>query len=90
METAKNLRLRLEEVRTLLVAQPNRLPLDDVRPLLQEVASGLEQMRQNVEARKASLTPEEREDMLKVLGLATRIGALYTQALHLYTPAGER
>lgn len=90
METAEHLRLRLEEVRTLLVAQPNRLPLNDVRPLLQEVASGLEQMRLDVEARKASLTPEERQDMLKVLGLATRIGALYTQALHLYTPAGER
>jgi hypothetical protein len=86
MQEIQQLRGQLEEVRALLVSRPGELALAGVQPRLQEIADGLTKMNERVGSSKESLTDENRREIAELLNMATRIGALYSQALHLYSP----
>lgn len=82
---ARRLRERLEEVRTVLVERPGSLSVESVGPALEEVAQGLLALQSALERSGGRISPEDQLEVGQLLTLSGRVGALYHQALALYT-----
>lgn len=82
---ARRLRERLEEVRTVLVESPGSLSVETVGPALEEVSLGLIALQAALERSGGRIPPEDQMEIGQLLTLSGRVGALYHQALALYS-----
>ncbi len=82
---ARQLRERLEEVRTVLVERPGSFSLETVGPALEEVSQGLIALQAALERSGGHISPEDQVEVGQLLTLSGRVGALYHQALSLYS-----
>jgi hypothetical protein len=82
---ARQLRERLEEVRTVLVERPGSFSLETVAPALEEVSQGLMALQAALERSEGRISPEDQLEVGQLLTLSGRVGALYHQALSLYS-----
>lgn len=80
------IKARLEEVRLVLLAEPGSFSLGTLGPALEDISSSLLALHQALEANPKPLAAEDRQAVSEVLALSGRVGALYHQALALYTP----
>jgi hypothetical protein len=82
---ARQLRERLEEVRTVLVERPGSLSVETVGPALEEVTQGLMALQTALERSGGRISQEDQIEIGQLLTLSGRVGALYHQALALYS-----
>ncbi len=84
---ARNLSERLEEVRGLLIAHPDRFSLETAGEALARVSTGLATLQMRLEEgerQSRPLTREDRQELAKLFSLTGRVSALYHQAMSLY------
>lgn len=82
---ARQLRERLEEVRSVLVERPGSLSVETVGPALEEVTQGLLSLQTALERSGGKISAEDQMEIGQLLTLSGRVGALYHQALALYS-----
>lgn len=84
VHSRRQLRQRLEEVRTVLMERPGAFSLETVGPALEEVSAGLMALQGALERSEGRMRSEEQREIGQLLTLSGRVGALYHQALALY------
>lgn len=84
---ARSIKEKLEEVRQILVAHPDRFSLNTAGAALEEVTLGLVALQAAVEEsrrREEPISREDQQEISQLFSLSGRVSALYYQAVTLY------